>query len=128
MKNLLFVLLIFLTGNAFSQDFDCKKFKDGKFMIEDEANGNSYIDRKGDTQTETGEGSGLELLFIVKWTSNCTYTLIVKEVLNNPQNIPIPMEMVLTVEIIHVMENSYIQRSTSNISEMVVESEMIMIE
>ena len=52
----------------------------------------------------------------------------VKEILKNPNNIPIPLEMVLTVEIIEVKENSYIQISTSDMFEMELESEMFLIE
>ena len=128
MKNLLFVLLIFFTGNAFSQDLKCSQFKNGKFMIVDAEAGNSYITRNGNLQTETGDGSELELLFDVVWLDECTYTLKVKEILNNPNNIPIPMEMVLTVEIVEVKENSYIQISTSDMFEMELESEMFLIE
>jgi len=128
MKYVLFVLFVFLTGNAFTQDLDCTQFKNGKFMIVDPENGNSYINRQGNTQTETGDGSGLELLFDVVWLNECTYTLKVKEVLKNPKNIPLPLEMVLTVEIIETKENSYVQRSTSDMFEMVLESELIRVE
>ena len=127
MKKLLFILFIFLTGNAFTQDLDCSRFKNGKFVIEDAEAGNSYITRNGNTQTETGGGSGLELLFDVVWLNECTYTLKVKEVLSNPKNLSIPFEMVLTVEIIEVKENSYIQKSTSDMFDLVLESEMIVV-
>ena len=128
MKHVLFVLFVFLTGNAFTQDLDCAQFKNGKFMIVDPENGNSYINRQGNTQTETGDGSGLELLFDVVWLNECTYTLKIKEVFKNPKNIPLLLEMVLTVEIIETKENSYVQRSTSDMFEMVLESELIRVE
>jgi len=128
MKNALFFLMVFFIGNTYGQGLNCAQFKNGKFMIVDAENGNSYITRNGDTQTETGDGSGLELVFDVVWLTNCTYTLKVKEVINNPNDIPIPVEMVLKVEIIETKENSYIQRSTSDMFDLELESELIRIE
>lgn len=128
MKNLLFVFLVFFTGTVFSQDLNCSEFKNGTFMIVDPEAGNSYITRNGNVQTEKGDSSGLELLFDVVWLDECTYTLKVKEVLKNPQNIPIPLEMVLTVHIIEVKENSYVQISTSDMFDMELESELFLIE
>ena len=110
------------------QTKDCEKFKDGKFKIEDSEFGDSYIDRKGSQQTEYGEGSELKLQFKVKWLNTCTYTLELKKIIENPNNLELPEGMILTVEIIETTENSYFQKSSSNLYEMVVESEVMKLE
>ena len=128
MKNLVLLLLMFSSLSVFSQQVDCEKYKDGKFIIVDEENGNSHIERKGSKQTEYGEGSGLKLEFKIKWLNECTYTVTLKKIVENPNKIPLSKDMVLTVEIIETKENSYMQRSTSNLYDMVIESEMMRVD
>ena len=107
-----------------STSLDCSKFRDGKFKIIDDEAGNSIIERKGSKQMEFGEGSGLKLEFKVNWVNACTYTLELKKVLENPDKLQFPEGMILTVEMIEIKENSYVQRSTANMFDMVVVSEM----
>ncbi len=97
-------------------------------MIIDTETGNSIIERKGSKQIEYGEGSGLKLKFKVKWIDDCTYTLELKKVLENQKKIELPEGMILTVEIIETKEKSYIQKSSSNLYDMVLKSELIKIE
>ena len=128
MKNLILLLLICVSINVFGQNKECENFKDGKYMIVDSKTGNSIIHRKGATQIEYGEGSKLKLKFKVEWVNDCTYTLQLKKVLENPENFQLPEGMILTVEIIETKKDSYIQRSSSNLYDLVVESELIKIE
>lgn len=128
MKNLILLLLICVSINVFGQNKECENFKDGKYMIVDSKTGNSIIHRKGSTQIEYGEGSKLKLKFKVEWVNDCTYTLQLKKVLENPENFQLPEGMILTVEIIETKKDSYIQRSSSNLYDLVVESELIKIE
>lgn len=128
MKNLIVLALICFSTVVFGQTNECKKFKNGKFKIVDEEVGNSIITRKGSKQIEFGEESRLKLEFKVKWIDDCTYTLELKKVLENPYNIELPLGMILTVEIIETKENSYVQKSTSNLFDMVFEGELIKIE
>lgn len=128
MKNIILLGLILISSAVFGQENDCKKFKNGKFKIVDNAAGNSIIERKGSRQIEYGEGSKLKLEFEVEWLNDCTYTLEIKEVLENQNNVELPEGMILTVEIIETKENSYIQKSTSNLYDMVLESELIKID
>lgn len=128
MKNLIMSVLICFSTVTFAQTNECKKFRNGKFKIVDEEVGNSIIIRKGSKQIEYGEDSQVKLEFKVKWIDDCTYTLELKKVLENPYNIELPVGMILTVEIIETKENSYLQRSTSNLFDMVVEGELIKIE
>ncbi|WP_298144058.1 hypothetical protein [Flavobacterium sp.] len=128
MKNLIVLALICFSTVVFGQTNECKKFRNGKFKIVDEEVGNSIITRKGSKQIEFGEESGLKLEFKVKWIDDCTYTLELKKVLENPNNIEFPVGMILTVEIIETKENSYVQKSTSNLFDLVFEGELIKIE
>lgn len=128
MKKLIPLILICISTVVFGQETDCKKFKNGKFKIVDSEVGNSLIERKGSKQIEYGEGSKLKLEFRVNWLNNCTYTLELKKVLDNPKNIDLPEGMILTIEIIETKENSYIQKSSSNLYDMVLESELIKLE
>lgn len=128
MKNLIVLVLICFSTVAFGHMNECKQYKNGKFKIVDPEVGNSIITRKWSKQIEYGERSKLKLEFKVKWVNDCTYTLELKKVLENPNEIELPEGMILTIEIIETKENSYIQRSTSNLYDMVLESELFKIE
>ncbi len=128
MKNIILGLLICLSTIAFGQELECKKFKNGKFKLYDKHSGMTIIERKGSTQTEYGEAFKVKAQFKVKWLSDCSYTLVLKKVLENPNNLPFPEEMILTVKIIETKENSYIQQTSSNLFDKILEGEMIRIE
>lgn len=115
--------LILISLSSYSQTKNCKDFKNGKFTIFSE-NGNSTIERKGSKQIEYGEKSKLKILFTVNWVSDCTYTLILKKVVSNPSGIDFPKDMIVTVEIMETKQNSYVQKSTSNLFSKVLISEL----
>ncbi len=112
MKNLFIAFLLLFAGYTFAQPQDCEKFKNGKFMIPDDGLGASYIERTGDRQVEYGEGSGMKLAFKVEWINECTYTLTLSEIIENPNDIELTLGETLKVEIIEVKASSYVQRST----------------
>ncbi|MDD2983668.1 MAG: hypothetical protein PHQ74_09790 [Crocinitomicaceae bacterium] len=124
MKTVLIAILISLTSFAFGQTADCKRFKEGKFVIPNAEYGNSYLERKGNIQTEIGEKSGFKATFKVKWIDECTYTLQLKKIINNPDEIVFDKATIITVKILEVKKNSYIQRSTSNTFDTVFEGEI----
>lgn len=124
MKTVLIAILISLTSFAFGQTADCKRFKEGKFVIPNAEYGNSYLERKGNIQTEIGEKSGFKATFKVKWIDECTYTLQLKKIINNPDEIVFDKTTIITVKILEVKKNSYIQRSTSNTFDTVFEGEI----
>jgi hypothetical protein len=125
MKHPLFLLcLLIVAWSASAQTPSCWDFRNGTFIIVDAESGNSIIERKGRKQTEYGEGSRLRLTFRVKWINDCTYTLNLKKVIENPNNINLPEGLVVTVEILETKQHSYIQRSTSNLFDKVVVSEL----
>jgi len=128
MKNLILGILFCTSTVVFGQNIECENFKNGKFKIIDTETGNFIIERKGSKQIEYGEESKLKIEFKVKWLNDCTYTLELKKVLENPNNIQLPEKMILTVKIIETKEKSYIQKTTSNLYDMVLECEMFIME
>lgn len=127
MKYLVLLLTLTLGLNSFAQP-DCKSFKNGKFKIVDPEVGTSYIERKGSKQLEYGESSKLRLEFQVKWIDQCTYTLKLDRILENPDGIEFPKDMVVTVEILSTSDDSYRQRSTSDLYDISIETEVIRID
>jgi hypothetical protein len=130
MKNIICLLFSLMTVVALSaQDSHCEKYHNGRFEINDDQVGRSVIERRGDVQIEKAENSGLELKFDVVWLTDCKYTLQLNEILENPNGIDMEpfKDMILTVEIVGQLKNGYVQRSTSNMTDMVLETEMIRI-
>lgn len=78
MKRLILLLVLVFSLSTFGQN--CKSYKEGKFKLEDNSNGITYIiERKGDIQTERIEGENEVLDFKVKWLSDCKYMLTPSE-------------------------------------------------
>lgn len=124
----LIVIFMSISVLGFGQNEQCKKFKNGTFYIPGNSNSNkTIITRKGSTQTETYR-KGKELKFKVKWISDCSYTLTpTKKTFALLQSQNAPDLGVLTVKIIHIKENSYIQESTSSKVDFVYRSEIFLI-
>ena len=114
--------------SLFSQTLTCRDFKNGTFKLLDPKYGNSIIERKGSKQIEYSEKLKLKVRFKVKWISDCTYTLKLKKIIENPNNIDFPENLILTVKIIETKENSYTQRTSSNLYETVLENKLTRIE
>ena len=124
----IFGVFFFISISAFGQNKDCAQFKNGKFKIIEENMENSIIVRNGDVQIEYGEYSQLKVELKVTWVDDCNYTLTLVQVIENPKGMNIPTGMVLYVEIIETKEQSYMQKTTSNINDFVSISELIRIE
>lgn len=127
MRQLLIVSFFFMIG-IFSVSgqatLNCKKFRNGTFKIEASATSKeTRIVRKGDQQIETTKDVEGHSEFIVKWLNDCTYTLTPTK--KTRERFPhLPADAFLTVKIIQVKENSYIQTSSSNFSDYVLTSEV----
>ncbi|MEZ5015584.1 MAG: hypothetical protein R2800_00905 [Flavipsychrobacter sp.] len=105
---------------------NCEQFKDGRFKIEDTANGTSYIVRNGKHQTEILNGQVDSSTFIVNWIGECEYTLTpTQETRERYYNLP--DDAMLTIKINETKENSYIQTTSANFSETKVTNEVIRI-
>ncbi len=127
MKNLFLFICLLSSSLIFAQAKDCQSFEEGKFKIEDKLVGNSTIERYENKQVETDENSGMKLEFEVEWKDECTYTLKLVKVLENPKEIPIPTGMVLRCRIIKTTKNSYVVESTSDDFEGSIKAELIKI-
>ena len=128
MKSIVFGLLMSIFGIAFGQESECYKFKTGKFEIHSTRHGTTEIVRKRSKQVEYSEAAQLKLVYKVKWLDDCTYTLVLKKILQNPHDILLSKEVVLTVKIVQTKENSYWHKTTSNLSDYVLEGEIFKIE
>jgi len=128
MRILSLFLLLFLSSLLYGQNIDCEKFKDGKFKILDEEYGTYYLERKGSKQIEYSEGTRRKVEMKVKWINDCIYTLELVKVLENPDSIFFDTDMILTIKIIEVKDNSYIQQTTAENVDFMMESEVIKVE
>jgi hypothetical protein len=116
-----------MSSMCFGQELDCDSFKKGDFKIVDSISGTTIINRSGKYQIEYNTRMNLKAKFKLNWISNCSYELKFIKVLENPNNIPIPENMVLTVKIVEILEKSYIQKLSSNISDLVIRDEVFII-
>lgn len=112
-----------LTTPLFAQNAGFQDYRTGQYKILHEATGNTLIERTETTQIELHARSNLKL--DVNWVGCCKFTLKLIEVLNNPNDIRVPKDAVFTVEITEIKEDSYIQKTTSNLSEMVIITEAV---
>lgn len=116
MRKILAVLLVMLCFgcvNAHAQKLSCGKFHNGTFRMEHDGMVDTVI-RAGAIQTElfnnTKKGT-----FNVKWTEECTYTLIpTEETLKNEPNMP--RNMVVTVKLSNTVKNTCTQTITNNLT------------
>lgn len=116
-KFIILLLLLLPASSAFSQPFDCSKFREGKFRTADSRVGGIVItDRRGNYQTESTESLKLIIRFSISWQDNCTYTLKVDKVIRNENKVEIPGDLKINVKIVETSANSYIQEITSSIT------------
>lgn len=127
--------LFFFTASFFllmsyaikAQSPDCKKFRNGSFKME--SNGiTSFIERKGKRQSEKSPARAGTYHFKVRWINKCTYTLVpTKGTMKETLFRDLPKNAMLTITITEVKENSYIQTSTANFTDMILTSEVFSI-
>ncbi len=127
MRALFLAILIIISTVTFGQNPDCKQFRNGVFKIVDKKTGTTIITRKGSKQIEYNKKFQVKFKFKVKWIDNCTYTLKLKRILEDANHIGYPESQILTVRIIGTKEDSYIQRTTSNLVDFVYKSELFRI-
>lgn len=116
----LFLLILVLnlhSGTLNAQENPCKGLKKGKYLLLDATKGNTQIKRNKRVQIEEGEKSCLKLKLKITWLDDCNYSLTLIKVLDNPQNIYVPENMVLKVKIIEINYKSYTEISSSNLGD-----------
>lgn len=119
MQQKIFMLVFFMltVAIAFSQPFDCSRFREGTFRIADTRTGVITIaERKGDYQTESSEALKAVVRFRIIWQDNCTYTLRLDKVIRNENHIDFPYNMAVHVKIIETATNSYTQETSSSLT------------
>ncbi len=123
----IFFAILFSLGSitVFAQPFDCSKFKEGKFRTADHNVGSIIItERRGGYQTESNEALKLVIRFRVNWTDNCSYTLTLDKIIRNENKIAIPSNTEVKVKIVETSRSSYIQESSSSITNGTARSEV----
>ena len=124
MKLPIFVIIIVILGSCHINKKNCNDFHLGVFKNVDPVSGTTLITRKNNTQTEIKNDIGYSVKLSIVWLDDCRYTLKLLEVLENRAAIPTDTSMIMTVEILEVRENSYMQKTSSNKSSRVYESEI----
>lgn len=126
MKQLFFSIFFGISAIALNaQNMDCSIHKNGKFQITGPGESTVHIERNGNTQIEYDSELKVKIEFTVTWIDDCTYTLKIKEVLENPNKLELPMDMVLRVEMKNIQKDSYDQVSTSDMFEGAVSSTVV---
>lgn len=110
-----------------SKDLNCSSIKTGRFKIEDERVGNTFIERTKKFQIEENPKTGYKIKLKVTWIDECTYQLKPLEYLQNPNNEDLPT-MILTCTITELTENGYVQISSSDTDAFRVKRELIRVE
>ena len=91
-------LFIFIISGVLAQQADCFRFHEGRFRVADSRAGGVMItERRGDYQTESMEVLKVLLRFKITWINDCSYTLLLDQVLRNENKIPFPNGMVVNV-------------------------------
>ena len=76
MKKIFLIVAFLLSFSGISYSQNCKAYKNGKFKLQDDELGVTYIiERKGNLQTERKLGEDTVLDFEVTWISDCSYIL-----------------------------------------------------
>ncbi len=127
MRFLICISFLLLTSSSlFSQELECAKFRNGTFRLETEDIGNFIVIRNGNKQKEKHENASKFKTFIITWIDNCTYTIEMTPKTRR-MNRDLPDNALMTVHIIKTTENSYIQTTTSNFTDMILTSELFRI-
>jgi len=118
-------LLFGLNQIAFSHNLDCAAINLGQFIREDRNNKTTYLTGTKTTQIEIQENIKLNIEFEINWTNECTNTLKIKKILENPRNQPNPKNRVVTCQILETRKSRYIQKSRAKDIEFTVTNEII---
>ncbi len=117
------VLLVFLMISivALGQKKECDQFREGYFKIEDSITGVSLLHRFGNKQKEYNSISKMKLELSVEWSA-CGYKLTLDKIVDNPYDIDVDTPFSIDVAMLETTENSYLQKSTSPFSDMVIQT------
>jgi len=120
---ILLALFFAVAKSLFAQSPDCKQFKNGTFETSYRSK-TTIIKRSDSSQVEYVKNSRIAVSFVVKWVDDCTYTLKPNQDYFN-EFVDLPRNMLLTVSMSRLTENSYMQTTTSNYSPVVLTTKVI---
>jgi hypothetical protein len=103
---IIFLFLICLNSNLYSQSLDCLKYKTGKFGYPELPGKISW--RKNSVQESYNNGI-LEMLWKVKWLSECQYQLTCEKLFVNKYPIKVGDKIIATI--ISTDENCFTTQS-----------------
>ena len=122
-KQLVLLFFLLISSLSHAQSLTCNQFKNGTF--ETSYRGKTTIIKRSDsTQVEYVKNSRIVVSFVVKWVDDCTYTLQPNQDYFN-EFVDLPRNMILTVSMSKLTENSYMQTTTSNYSPVVLTTKVI---
>jgi hypothetical protein len=117
MKITIILFLFCLPFAGIGQSPDCGKFRQGRFRIADTRTGVITIaDRNSMYQTETSETLKAVVRFRISWQDNCSYTLKLDKVIRNENKINFPPNLEIKGKIVETAENSYVQQTSSGMT------------
>ncbi|MCW1147569.1 hypothetical protein [Flavobacterium lacisediminis] len=117
-------LLTLLSSFSFAQSLDCKKMQVGKFELVSKTSGTTIIERTKNTQTETNETMQIKTSYDLVWTSECSYELRNRKVIEGSSKFVMKPTDVIRVEIIKIEDAKLTVKITSNFSDKVAEAEI----
>lgn len=117
-------LLTLLSSISFAQSLDCKKMQVGKFELVSKTSGTTIIERTKNTQTETNETMQIKTSYDLVWTSECSYELRNRKVIEGSSKFVMKPTDVIRVEIIKIEDAKLTVKITSNFSDKVAEAEI----
>ena len=106
----------------------CEDLKEGKYMLVSKETGTTVIERKVNEQIEINESLGVHVKYDLKWKDNCTYLLYNDQFLDDNYWIRSDTKDTLIVEITDIMADSYIVKASMGSTDLVIESELLIIE
>ena len=117
------LIILLLCMGASCQTTTCKSLREGKFKVTTKETGTTIITRKNNLQIEENADMKVNIVFNIRWTSDCSYELSPKQVIQGDSSI-LQQGRVVKVQIIGFRNNKYLAHSTSNFSDKTVDFEV----
>ncbi|MBL7921846.1 MAG: hypothetical protein JNJ40_16140 [Bacteroidia bacterium] len=122
MKKLIFIAFIFISQITNAQTSGCLPLQKGKFKMNSDDYGPTYITRTKTSQIEEMPKLGIKAKFDITWVSECKYELRNKVLLEGEPFANEPENIVVIVEITKVNLKSYNIKISSNHSDITMDA------
>lgn len=121
MKKILFLAFLFVSQLIQAQTSGCLPLQKGKFKMNSDDYGPTYITRTKTAQIEEMPKLGIKAKFDITWVSECKYELRNKVLLEGEPFANEPENVVVIVEITKVNLKSYNIKVSTNLSDMTMD-------